>query len=1179
MKMKVGKPYKANVNNFMNPDDSTPESEYFSGNGIDEDKDEEEEKEMKEEKVIPNKKRKKLEEMKEEKVIPDKKRRKVTDDTTNIVPNKRKKLKSDLYKPPTVEELNQLRETENLFHSNLFRLQIEEMLSEIQIKDKYKRLFDSWFEKLETTIQSINETEEFELSDTTLGKTLNVIVPMPKVPKETKGTFKFLKPSNIAVVGSYAFDAAVGPHITVDVMIEMPAEMFQKVDYQNYRYMKKKALYLAYIASSITDDIAESKKFIGDNLRPILKLVPNGKLSRKVTVLVHVSTEDGSFKLNRFLPEKNSIRPGWFLTNAENEDLPPTPHYNSVILRDLVMSRSSLENVKIIKEYPNLRDGIILLKIWLAQRDLTKGFESFNGYVITMFVLYLLSIKKLNTFMSSYQIVRNVWSYLVQFNLCETGITMNQEKSSQDRVFSYQKYYDCVFLDSTGYHNIAAHVTKATFTWVQREAELSLNHLDSAHADSFQSLFMRKVPFYRAFDHLICLKNTLALKKLVGTRSSRNDKLDYGSDYRNQAIKILHNMLRRGLTNRVKQICVSPKNVAEWECTEDDYDDIGEILIGLELNPEFCFNIVDKGPEANLPKAIGFRKFWGKKSQLRRFQDTSTREAVIWSKGKTLSGKRLICKRIVSFLLTRKLGLRNNQFIYVADEMEEFLKLPRVKITHFAYGTGEEAVLKVMNVFNQLETDLMSLTDIPLSIHGVQGSSAVFRYTDVFPPLATTYRPDNKLIRGRKDCLVLSENITAAPKYVCPLEVSLQLSTSGKWPDELEALRKTKAAFHIQIAECLRKQYMLTVKASYSHVDVYKEGFVFRLRVAHQKEVGCLKQQVTEDGVVQYKDNEESIELENKLFELPKLTGALHGLHAQQPSYGTACCLTKRWLSAQLLDDSHIPDVAVELLVASIYLTPAPYRPTQMPQVAFLRMLEVLARGHWNTDPVIVNFNDEMSREEIVAVETHFGSSRNTLPPLFISTPYDQQTSIWTRKAPTTLILNRITELAKQSLKLFEDQLFIKSVSDFKALFRPPLTEYDCLIHLKPLMVPRRMQNIDASDKYPVLDWHPYKKHSRQKIPIVDFDPVQCFLKELRDGYDEFALFFYDTYGGTAIGVVLKPSALEVKDFKVTNINCRKLNNNGQLVLNVSAMIQDFYLLGNGIVEAIDVRSKRVSLT
>lgn len=84
-------------------------------------------------------------------------------------------------------------------------------------------------------------------------------------------------------------------------------------------------------------------------------------------------------------------------------------------------------------------------------------------------------------------------------------------------------------------------------------------------------------------------------------------------------------------------------------------------------------------------------------------------------------------------------------------------------------------------------------------------------------------------------------------------------------------------------------------------------------------------------------------------------------LHTQQPSFGAACCLTKRWLSAQLLDDSHIPDIVVELLVASIYLIPTPYRSSQTPQVRFLRVLEMFARGHWNTDPIIVNFNDEMS--------------------------------------------------------------------------------------------------------------------------------------------------------------------------------------------------------------------------
>lgn len=89
--------------------------------------------------------------------------------------------------------------------------------------------------------------------------------------------------------------------------------------------------------------------------------------------------------------------------------LPPTPYYNSLILRDLIMSRMNSEVAQLIKEYPNLRDGIILLKIWLRQRELNKGYDGFTGHIITMFVIYLLREKKLNTFMSSYQIVRNVW--------------------------------------------------------------------------------------------------------------------------------------------------------------------------------------------------------------------------------------------------------------------------------------------------------------------------------------------------------------------------------------------------------------------------------------------------------------------------------------------------------------------------------------------------------------------------------------------------------------------------------------------------------------------------------------------------------------------------------------------------------------------------------------------------
>lgn len=141
---------------------------------------------------------------------------------------------------------------------------------------------------------------------------------MFNVPKETKGVFKFLKPTDIAVVGSYMFDATIGANIVVDIMIEMPAKIFQNQDYLNYRYIKKKMIYLAYIASNITDDITESKRFMNDTLKPVLKIVPSGKLGTKISVLIHASPEEGSFKLNRFLPEKNNVRPEWFFGNTEN---------------------------------------------------------------------------------------------------------------------------------------------------------------------------------------------------------------------------------------------------------------------------------------------------------------------------------------------------------------------------------------------------------------------------------------------------------------------------------------------------------------------------------------------------------------------------------------------------------------------------------------------------------------------------------------------------------------------------------------------------------------------------------------------------------------------------------------------------------------------------------------------
>ena len=138
-----------------------------------------------------------------------------------------------------------------------------------------------------------------------------------------------------------------------------------------------------------------------------------------------------------------------------------------------------------------------------------------------------------------------------------------------------------------------------------------------------------------------------------------------------------------------------------------------------------------------------------------------------------------------------------------------------------------------------------------------------------------------------------------------------------------------------------------------------------------------------------------------------------------------------------------------------------------------------------------------LAGEQIVEVENLFGTSRESLPPLFISTPYDQQSSMWTKKAPTLVILNRVCLIAKEALKLIEAQM-LNSTLDYRTICRPPLSEYDCLIHLKSIYNPRRYEAVEVDQNEPIVNWHPFKGHSQHRIPVVDFNPVQLYLKELR---------------------------------------------------------------------------------
>jgi len=55
----------------------------------------------------------------------------------------------------------------------------------------------------------------------------------------------------------------------------------------------------------------------GNPLKPVLEVKPKGKLGKRVIIVVHLSPSTGVFKLSRFSPEKNNVRPNWYF--EENE--------------------------------------------------------------------------------------------------------------------------------------------------------------------------------------------------------------------------------------------------------------------------------------------------------------------------------------------------------------------------------------------------------------------------------------------------------------------------------------------------------------------------------------------------------------------------------------------------------------------------------------------------------------------------------------------------------------------------------------------------------------------------------------------------------------------------------------------------------------------------------------------
>lgn len=61
----------------------------------------------------------------------------------------------------------------------------------------------------------------------------------------------------------------------------------------------------------------------------------------------------------------------------------------------------------------------------------------------------------------------------------------------------------------------------------------------------------------------------------------------------------------------------------------------------------------------------------------------------------------------------------------------------------------------------------------------------------------------------------------------------------------------------------------------------------------------------------------------------------------------------------------------------------------------------------------------------------------------------------------------------------------------------PNFEGYNVLIHLKPLLIARKDEYI-GNENPSTVQILQYKEEEDEKLPIVNFDPVQEYLRELR---------------------------------------------------------------------------------
>ena len=202
---------------------------------------------------------------------------------------------------------------------------------------------------------------------------------------------------------------------------------------------------------------------------------------------------------------------------------------------------------------------------------------------------------------------------------------------------------------------------------------------------------------------------------------------------------------------------------------------------------------------------------------------------------------------------------------------------------------------------------------LPLTIMGIHATSPAFADAEPFPPppVAAGAPP---------------------PAGSADLDFYLIFESSGKWPDDLEAISHLQTAFYLRLASLLEEQASMLCEVRERNLCVQCEGFTFRGVVLHEPSLRLLEKQGEHAAAAALRWQTSAGAMH---------TSAISALGRAHPALGPTLRLAKRWLACQL-HTADVPSALVELLACRPFATPGE-RPPASAVCGFAHFLHTLA--------------------------------------------------------------------------------------------------------------------------------------------------------------------------------------------------------------------------------------------